>query len=389
MSIDTCALRPSRIEINLDAYAENLGHIRRHTGVPVMAIVKANAYGHGLVPMARQALESGAGQLGVAIPEEGLALRQAGIHAPTLVLGAVPRAQLAACIQAGLEIAVPSSAGLAEALDVAKALAKQVLIHLKLDTGMARIGVAAEAAAGLIEAALASPWCHIKGIFSHLACADEPDSPMTVQQLERFLLACRHFERIGAPMPTRHLANSGGVMNFPETWLDMVRPGIMSYGVLPGRDCRAQIPLQPVLALKSSVAYIKQIEAHTPVGYGASWHSAARTQIATIPLGYGDGWSRQLSSRGEVLMGGQRKAIAGRICMDQFMVDAGNQPFMPGEEVVLIGQQGGDSIRIEEVAERAHTIGYELLTNMSTRLPRIYFKNAQPLAIEQALANSG
>ncbi|MDO4710246.1 MAG: alanine racemase [Pseudomonadota bacterium] len=381
MSIDIQALRPSRIEINLDAYAENLRHIRRHTGVPLMAIVKANAYGHGLLPMARQALQSAASQLGVAIAEEALALRQAGINAPILVLGAVPKAQLAACIQAGIEITVPSEQGLAEALAVAESLGKPALIHLKIDTGMARIGVPAEKAAHLIEAALTSPCCRIQGIFSHLACADEPDSPMTAQQLERFLSACEYFQRIGAPMPVRHLANSGGVMNFPATWLDMVRPGIMSYGVLPGKDCRAQLPLQPVLALKSAVAYSKQVEAGTPVGYGASWRSAKATHIATIPLGYGDGWSRQLSSRGAVLIGGRLRAIAGRICMDQFMVDTGAQPLAAGEEVVLIGEQHGASIRIDEVAELAGTIGYELLTHMSARLPRVYLKNGQPVEI--------
>ena len=381
MSIDLQTLRPSRIEINLDAYAENLRHIRQHTGVPLMAIVKANAYGHGLLPMARQALQAGARQLGVAIPEEALALRQAGISAPVLVLGAVPRAQLAACIHAGIEITVPSEPGLAEALAVAEGLGKKALVHLKIDTGMARIGVPAEKAAPLIEAALASPWCHIQGIFSHLACADEPDSAMTATQLEHFSSACEYFQRIGAAMPVRHLANSGGVMNFPETWLDMVRPGIMSYGVLPGKECRAQIPLQPVLALKSVVAHSKPVKAGTPVGYGATWRSPEATHIATIPLGYGDGWSRQLSSRGAVLIDGRRRAIAGRICMDQFMVDTGAQPVATGQEVVLIGEQHGARIRIEEIAELAGIIGYELLTHMSARLPRVYLKNGQPVMV--------
>ncbi|PJK09102.1 alanine racemase [Lysobacteraceae bacterium NML120232] len=383
MSIEHPALRPSRIEINLDAYAENLHHIRQHTGVPVMAIVKANAYGHGLVPMAQQALASGAVQLGVAIAEEGLALRQAGIQAPILVLGGVLPTQLAACLHAQLEITVPSMMRLAEVLAAAEQLAKPCVVHLKIDTGMARIGVPAEHAADLIEAALASPWCHIKGIFSHLACADEPDSPMTGQQLERFLSACHYFERIGAPMPLRHLANSGAVMNFPETWLDMVRPGIMSYGVLPGKDCRPAFVLQPVLALKSVVTHIKPIAADTPVSYGATWRSAQASHIATIPLGYGDGWSRQLSSRGAVLIGGQRKTIAGRVCMDQFMVDVGSLPVALGDEVVLIGRQGGAAIDIEEVAECANTIGYELLTHMSARLPRVYFKNGQVIAVSQ------
>jgi alanine racemase len=225
--------RPTRIRVDLDTLTFNLRSIRAHVGVPVMAIVKANAYGHGLVPVAQHLQEQGVEQLGVAFVEEGIALRQAGITVPILVLGGIFGRQVAQFIAHDLEITVSSLDKLRQVEAAAEALGRKAIIHLKIDTGMERIGVHSYSARAFIEAAVASRWCVLKGLYSHLACADDPSSPMTLQQLERFLEACAHIERIGAPMPLRHLANSGGVLHFPETRLDMVRPGILLYGVLP------------------------------------------------------------------------------------------------------------------------------------------------------------
>ncbi|MGY0504432.1 alanine racemase [Luteimonas sp. e5] len=368
----SACLRPSHIEVDLDAFAGNLAAIRAHAGVPVMAIVKANAYGHGLVPMAWQAVLSGAAQLGVAFVEEGVALRQAGIRIPILVLGGLFSDQLVRYFANDLEITVPSLDKLRLVVAAAEAHGRRAVVHLKIDTGMQRLGVDSAQAGALIEAACASPWIEVKGVFSHLACADEPDAPMTAQQVERFHQACAHFERIGAPMPIRHLANSAGVVNFPDTWLDMVRPGILLYGVSPGPATPPLPGVRPVLSLKSRVVFFKVIPAGATVSYGATWRAERETRIVTVPIGYGDGWSRALSSRGEVLIGGRRHRIAGRVCMDQFMVDIGEGSAWDEDEVVLIGQQGDDAIRAEEVAGLAGTIGYELLVGLSARLPRRY-----------------
>ena len=365
--------RPTRIDVDLDAISHNLQAIAGHVRVPVMGIVKANAYGHGLVPVARHLVAQGVDQLGVAFVEEGIALRQAGIRGPILVMGGIFGPQVAQFLEHDLEITVSSLDKLRQVEAAAQSAGRKAVVHLKVDTGMERIGVHSESAGALIEAAVASTWCTIKGVYSHLACSDDPQSPMTHLQLERFLEACAHFERIGAPMPIRHLANSGGVLHFPETWLDMVRPGIILYGVSPGDSARPPIELRPALSLVSQVVYFKVVKAGHSVSYGATWTAQHDTRVVTVPIGYGDGYSRGLSSRGEVLIRGQRHPIVGRVCMDQFMVDLGAQGSAWNEdEVVLIGHQGGNTITCQDVADWAGTIPYEILVGLNERIPREY-----------------
>jgi alanine racemase len=371
--------RPTRIQVDLDALSHNLRALRAKAGVPVMGIVKANAYGHGLVTVGRHLQAQGVEQLGVAFLEEGIALRQAGVHVPILVMGGIFGPQAAQFIAHDLEITVSSLDKLRQVEAAAEALGRKATIHLKLDTGMERIGVHSYNAAAFIEAAVASRWCVVKGVYSHLACADDPASPMTAVQLERFLDACAHFERIGAPMPLRHLANSGGVLHFPETCLDMVRPGIALYGVLPDPASVRTVDLQPALSLVSQVVYFKVVKAGHPVSYGATWAPRTDTRVVTVPIGYGDGYPRSLSSRGEVLIRGQRYPIVGRICMDQFMVDIGPQGTAYNEdEVVLIGRQGEAGIDCEAVARAAGTIPYEILVGLNDRIPREYRGGALP-----------
>ena len=364
--------RPTRILVDLGAIAHNLGAIRARVGVPVMGIVKANAYGHGLVPVARHLQARGVDQLGVAFLEEGLALRQAGITLPILVLGGIFGPQVGDYLAHDLEITVSSLDKLRQVEAAAEAMGRRAVVHLKIDTGMERIGVHSYSCGPFIEAAVASEWCTIKGIYSHLACADDPGSPMTARQVARFAEACAHFERLGAPMPLRHLANSGGVLHFPETWLDMVRPGILLYGVQPDPASQRTLDLRPALSLVSKVVYFKVVKAGRPVSYGATWTAARDTRVVTVPLGYGDGWPRALSGRGEVLIGGQRHPIVGRICMDQFMVDIGRGSAWNEDPVVLVGAQGGERITVEAVAEAAGTIPYEILTGLNERIPRVY-----------------
>ena len=365
--------RPTRIVVDLDVLAGNLRAIRAHVGVPVMAIVKANAYGHGLVPVAHHLQAQGVEQLGVAFVEEGMALRRAGITVPILVLGGILGRQVTQLIQHDLEITVSSLDKLRKVEAAAERLGRKAVVHLKIDTGMERIGVHSYSCGPMIEAAAASSWCTVKGVYSHLACADDPASPMTALQLERFLEACAHFERIGAPMPIRHLANSGGVLHYPQTWLDMVRPGIMLYGVLPDPGAHRTVDVKPALSLISQVVYFKTVLAGHPVGYGATWAPPHDSHIVTVPIGYGDGYPRALSNRGEVLIRGHRRPIVGRLCMDQFMVDLGPEGSAYVEDdVVLIGTQGGETISVEDVAQRAGTIGYEILTRLNERVPREY-----------------
>jgi alanine racemase len=364
--------RPTRIVVDLDAIGHNLAAIRARTAVPVMAVVKANAYGHGLVPVARHLESLGVDQLGVAFLEEGIALRAAGVRIPILVMGGIFGPQAPQFIAHGLEATVSSLDKLRQVEAAAEAAGRKAVVHLKIDTGMERIGVHSYSAGAFIEAAVASRWCDIKGVYSHLACADDPDSPMTALQVERFAEACAHFDRLGAPMPVRHLANSGGVLHFRDTWLDMVRPGIVVYGVLPDPASRATMALRPALSLLSQVVYFKVVKAGRPVSYGATWAPAADTRVVTVPIGYGDGWPRALSSRGEVLVRGARHPVVGRICMDQFMVDIGHGSAFNEDEVVLVGRQGGEAIAVEDVAAAAGTIPYEILTGLNLRIPRHY-----------------
>ena len=373
--------RPTRILVDLDAITHNLGAIRKRVGVPVMGIVKAEAYGHGLVPVARHLQAQGVDQLGVAFLEEGIALREAGITLPILVLGGIFGPQAADLIAHDLEVTVSSLDKLRQVEAAAGSLGRKAIVHLKVDTGMERIGVHSYSCAALIEAAVASQWCTIKGIYSHLACSDDPSSPMTELQVERFAEACAHFERLGAPMPLRHLANSGGVLHFPETWLDMVRPGIVLYGVLPDPASQRSMDLRPALSLVSQVVYFKVVRAGNPVSYGATWAPAADTRVVTVPIGYGDGWPRALSSRGQVLVRGHRYPVVGRICMDQFMVDIGCDSAWNEDEVVLVGTSGAEKITVEDVALAAGTIGYEILTGLNGRIPRAYLGGVSPTGV--------
>jgi alanine racemase len=369
---DLTQQRPTRIHVELPNIGYNLAQIRAHVGVPVMGIVKADAYGHGLVPVARYLAAQGVDQLGVAFLEEGVALRKAGITAPILVLGGIFGPQLSQFFAHDLEITVSSLDKLRQVEAAAESQGKRARIHLKVDTGMERIGVHSETCGAFIEAAVASRWCEIRGIYSHLACADDPDSAMTAEQVQRFAVACAHFDRLGVAMPTRHLANSGGVLHFPKSHLDMVRPGILLYGVYPDPGARHTVPVKPALSLRSQVVYFKVVRAGRSISYGATYRVERDSRVVTIPIGYGDGYPRGVSPQGQVLIHGKRYPIAGRICMDQFMVNIGWDSAYNEDEVVLIGSQGDETITVEDVAGWVGTIGYEILTGLNQRIPRTY-----------------
>jgi len=299
-------------------------------------------------------------------------LRKSGISLPIAVFGGVLMEQIPELLEWDLEFFVPSTEVLNDTENLCKAQNRHATVHLKIDSGMGRIGTIAENSESLIASALDAEHINIKGVCSHFACADNPDDPMTLEQIDRFLEAVSVFERLGASTPLRHIANSGGVLYFPQSHLDIVRPGIILYGVYPEPACPRILELKPALQLKSQVSFHKSVPPGFSISYGATWTSESTAEISTIPLGYGDGYRRQLSNCGEVLINGKRRPIVGRVCMDQFMVNCESENQNAGDEVILIGEQGGLCITVEEISRWAETIPYEILTNLNERLPRIY-----------------
>lgn len=370
---------PAWAEIDLGAVAHNMNEIRRATkpSAKVMAAVKANAYGHGAVEVSKTALENGADWLGVARVAEGIALRQAGIDAPILILGFISPEQSGDVVKHRLSQAVYTKN---MALALAEAAAREgirVKVHLKVDTGMGRIGWVAdpEAEKEILEIA-SEPNLELEGIFTHFATADSSDKTYAMEQFSRFQELIEDLRKHGLEFPIKHAANSAAIMELPETHLDMVRAGIIVYGLYPSDEVdRKYVLLRPALALKALVALVKKVPAGFKVSYGCTFTSSRPTVIATLPLGYADGYSRLLSSKGEALLHGCRAPVVGRVCMDQLMVDVGHIPGVKiGDEAVLIGRQGGEEISADEVAAKLGTISYEITCMVSGRVPRVYIR---------------
>lgn len=369
--------RPTWAEIDLAALRGNLQNIRARvdssgTKPQIMGIVKANAYGHGLLRTACEMVAAGVEQLGVAFVEEGIALRRAGIRVPILVLGGIVGPQLREFIEHDLTITASSVWKLDLIEEAAQALGRRAKIHVKVDTGMERLGIHHYNANQLFEAVLATKHCDLCGVFSHLASSQSSDKSFTRLQLERFQEAISWFEKRSLPMPLRHLANSGGVLQHPETYLDMVRPGLLTYGVYPGEDVEKTVDVRPVLSLKTRVVYFKVVREGARVGYDGTWTAPCDTRVVTLPVGYGDGYRRSLSNKGEVLIRGRRYKIAGVVSMDQITVDIGQGTAYNEDEVVLLGTQNEENISVEEMSQWMDTIPYEVLTGINTRVPRIY-----------------
>ena len=370
---DTISVRPTMVEVDLDALRDNVAAVRSLAGsARIMATVKANAYGHGLIRTSKELLAAGVHELGVAFLEEGIALRRAGVTAPVLVLGGIIGNQISHFLEYDLQITASSVHKLQQIDATAAAMGGRAKVHIKIDTGMGRIGVRHDNAWRLFDAAAGSAYSDVCGVFSHFASSHAADPTFTLLQLERFLGALEFFPTHDLPMPLRHIANSGAVLQHPDALLDMVRPGIMLYGVYPDAEVRKTVPLRPVLSFKTRVVYFKAVHAGFAIGYDHTWAAPADTRIVTLPVGYGDGYSRALSNRGDVLVNGRRYPIAGMISMDQCMVDIGGDAAYNGDEAVLIGRQGGEHISVEEIAERIGTIPYEVLTMINTRVPRKY-----------------
>jgi alanine racemase len=369
---DDPRLRPTYAQVDLQRLTDNLQAIRSHVApARVMPILKANAYGHGMEAVARH-LAPLADAFGVALVEEGIALRRLGIEVPILVMGGIWRAQVPLFLRHGLTFTIPSLDRLRDVEEAAAAAGVTARVHLKIDTGMERIGIHHYHAEGLLEAAARSAHVAVDGIYSHFANADADDLADSRLQLERFAEVLRFYERRGLPLPQRHMANSAALLRLPESHLDLVRPGILLYGVYPYRGAPRHVAVQPALAWKSRVVYFKVVEAGSPVSYGHTWRSDHRVRMVTVPVGYGDGYFRGLSNRAEVVLRGRRYRQVGRVCMDQMMVNIEWDSAYNGDEVVLIGEQGGARVTVEELAEWAGTIPYEVLTAINARVPRLH-----------------
>jgi alanine racemase len=365
-------VRATWAEVNLKRLEENLAAIRKKVApAKVMLVVKANAYGHGLVPVSK-ALAAKTDYVGVAVLEEGILLRQLGIRAPIIVLGGIWSEQIQRYLQYDLTLTASSVDRLEQINSVANHLGVKAKVHLKIDTGMERIGIHYYNAHLLQEAALKCKHVEIEGIFSHFANADSHDLTDARLQLERFYEVLRFYERRSLPMPIRHIANSAAVLQFPESYLDMVRPGIILYGVYPFPETEHALEVRPALAWKSRVVYFKVVKSGHAVSYGSAWHSDHDVRIVTVPVGYGDGYFRSMSNRAQVIIRGKKYQQVGRICMDQLMVNLESDSAYNGDEVTLLGETGGEKITAEDLAEWAGTIPYEILTNINTRVPRVY-----------------
>jgi len=358
------------IRFNIEGIRQAVGPERK-----ILIAVKANGYGHGAVEVSRMAERIGVAWLGVATVPEGLQLRAAGIRLPILKLSHAFPEEMAAAVEQYLTLAVCDRAN-ADALEsVCRAVGRAANVHLKLDTGMGRIGVAPEEAPALAEhIERACPHVRLEGIFSHLPVSDAADPTYTQAQIARFQATVDAIHAaLGRRVELVHCANSGAVLAHPDAWFDMVRPGIMIYGFRPDAETPATIPLKPGLSFLTRISFLKQVEAGTSIGYGRTWIAPERTWIATIPVGYADGFNRLFSNCGRVLIGGRSYPIVGRVCMDQSMVNLGPETAVRvGDEVVLIGRSGDAEITAYEWAEQLRTITYEVTCQINARVARLY-----------------
>lgn len=372
--------RPVWAEINLNAIEHNLNEVRRLVGqqTKIMAVVKANGYGHGAGEVGSTCLKAGAQRLAVAILNEAIQLREQGFTCPIMVLGWTPTADYGRALANNIILTIYNLKEAEKLAQVAQNLGQEAQVHLKVDTGMTRIGIVAnqenvEIARKIIEL----PHIFVEGIYTHLAKADEVDKTYSYWQLERFSSFVSWVEeKTGRSIPMKHAANSAAIIDLPEAHLDLVRPGIMLYGLKPSPDVNlTRVDLWPALSLKARVSRVEKFPAETKVSYGGIFKAQKETIVASLPLGYADGYTRLLTGKAEVLFENYRFPVIGRICMDQCMVDVTKGPTIEqGEELILIGKGKEDHITVDEIADKLGTINYEVVCMISERVPRKYIK---------------
>lgn len=370
-------------EINLDNIAHNVREIRRVTNkkAEIMGVVKADAYGHGVMEVARTLLNNGVTRLAVSMLDEAIQLRKNGIDVPILILSFTDPRRAEEIIENNVTQTVFSH-DLANALsEAAVKQNKNIKIHIKIDTGMTRVGFMPgySAVKNVLEIGKL-PGIIIEGIFTHFASADEKDKSFTLMQFERFMSICSELNRVGLYIPVKHAANSAAIIEFPEMHLDLVRPGIILYGLYPSEEVdKSKIDLRPSMTLKANVTLVKDVEKGTCISYGRIFTTCRESKIATIPIGYADGYSRLLNRKAKVLINGELVPVVGKICMDQCMADVTDleKEVSVGDEVVLFGKQGENEITIEDVASDIGTINYEVVCVIGKRIPRFYLQEGK------------
>jgi alanine racemase len=372
---------PARAEVvvDLDAIAANTAVLREHVGRPLMAVVKADGYGHGLVPAARAVLAGGADSLGVAVLEEALALRAAGVTAPLLAWLHGPGTDFAAALAHDVEVSVNAEWGLTEVVAAARATGTPARVHLKVDTGLSRGGATVADWPGLVEAAAraqADGDIAVVGLWSHMAYADAPTHPTIAAQVRVFEEAVGLARAAGLTDARLHLANSAATVALPDTWYDFVRPGVALYGLDPLAGDPADHGLRPAMTVRAAVALTKRVQAGVGVSYGHTYFPERETTLALVPVGYADGVPRAAGNRAPVLAGGAQRVIAGRVCMDQFVLDVGDVEVRPGDEVVLWGAGDRGEPTAQQWADALDTIHYELVTRVGGRFVRRYVGSA-------------
>lgn len=371
--------------IDLDAICENIKTIRDtiKKDTQIMAVIKADGYGHGAVPLAR-VLDPLVEWFAVAIVEEGIELRRANFTKPILLLGYTAKEAIADIVHYNLTQTV-FSFEMAKFIDEeAKRQGKIARVHIKLDTGMGRIGYQpTKESIDEIVRMKSLEHIQIEGLYTHFACADMTDKTSTIQQFRIYQDFAKQLELAGVTLQLKHASNSAGIIDFPEANLDMVRSGISTYGLYPSDEVhKEQLLLKPALELKTHISFIKELEAGHGIGYGSTFVTKKLTKIATVPVGYGDGFPRQLSNQGRVLVHGQFAPIIGRVCMDQFMIDVTDIPDVKQDDTVtLIGKDGDEYLSVEELARIAGSFNYEFVCNIGKRIPRVYYQNGKPVSI--------
>ncbi len=367
-------MRPTVAVIDLKAIRSNVQSVvQKVKPARVMAVVKANAYGHGMPEVAKTALDAGADYLAVALVEEGIGLREAGILEPTLIFGGFFPDQAKLFVQYDLDATLYSVRNGEALAKAARLLGRRARVHVKIDTGMGRVGVPWEKAADFVAEVAAMDALELVGVYTHFATSDERDKTFANLQLERFRWVLKQIESRGISIPIKHAANSGAILDMPEAYFDMVRPGIMLYGYYPSFETTESVPLQPAMAFRSRVLFVKEVEKGTSVSYGRKFVAPRKTTIATIPVGYADGYNRLLTNQGEVLIAGKKYPVVGRVCMDQILVDLGpGSQVREGDDVLLFGKTPAGEVSVYDICRKLGTIPYEVTCWVSGRVPRIY-----------------
>jgi alanine racemase len=379
-------MRPVWAEIDLDAIAYNTKNIKKLIGdKELIAIVKADCYGHGAVDVVPTFLENGASRLAVAMLTEGIELRENNINAPIVILGYTPLYLGEELINYDIEQTVYDLDYAKELSEIALSLNKRAKIHIAIDTGMGRIGfLPCNETVKTIAEICTLKGLEIVGIFSHFSTSDEEDKSYTKEQLLKFTKVMENLKALEIQIPLKHLSNSGAIIDMPETYLNAVRPGIILYGYYPSNEVfKDNLSIKPALTLKSKIGHVKELEPDMYIGYGKTFKTNKKTIVATLPIGYGDGYPRALAENAKIILNGKFAKILGRICMDQCMIDVTNiENVKTGDELIILGEEGDLKFNADDMAGALGTINYEILCMLKSRIPRVYIKNKEIVKVK-------